>query len=147
GPGDGPRRGEDLGAVEEIRDAALAWRDGAITYAGPAADLPAELLPADPAGTHRVQGAVVPGFVDCHTHLPFFGWRADEFEARMSGQTYRDVQGRGGGILRSSRMLNGAGDDDVVRFCRPLFDEMLTHGTTAVELKTGYGLSVEAELR
>jgi imidazolonepropionase len=90
---------------------------------------------------------VVPGFVDCHTHLPFFGWRADEFEARLSGRTYRDLQGEGGGILRSSRLLNGASVEEVLAFCAPLAAEMLAGGTTAVELKTGYGLSVEAELR
>src|SRR5439155_4108471 len=101
----------------------------------------------DGRGVHRTEGAVIPGFVDCHTHLPFFGWRADEFEARLTGRTYRDLQGGGGGIFRSSRMLNGASDDDVLAFCAPLAEDMLRHGTTAFELKTGYGLSVEAELR
>jgi imidazolonepropionase len=95
----------------------------------------------------RVSGAVVPGFVDCHTHLPFVGWRADEFEARLSGRTYRDLQGGGGGIFRSSRLLAEATDEEVLAFCRPLLGEMLDHGTTALELKTGYGLSIEAELR
>ncbi len=95
----------------------------------------------------RATGAVIPGFVDCHTHLPFVGWRADEFAARLSGLTYRDVQGRGGGIYRSARLLADAGDDAVIEFCLPLAAEMLAHGTTALELKTGYGLSVEAELR
>jgi len=90
----------------------------------------------------------VPGFVDCHTHLPFFGWRADEFEARLAGRTYRDLQsGGGGGIFRSARLLAGASDEEVLEFCRPLVAEMLSLGTTAVELKTGYGLSVEGELR
>jgi len=93
-----------------------------------------------------VEGAVLPGFVDCHTHLPFYGWRADEFEARLAGKTYRDLHGEGG-IHRSARLLSEASDDDVLRFCRALTDEMLAHGTTALELKTGYGLSVEGEMR
>jgi imidazolonepropionase len=90
--------------------------------------------------------AIAPGLVDSHTHLPFFGWRADEFEARLAGRSYRDQHGEGG-IRRSARMLSGAADEDVVAFCLRLLDEMLEHGTTTVELKTGYGLSVEAELR
>src|SRR5207248_10427399 len=94
----------------------------------------------------RVAGAVVPGFVDCHAHLPFFGWRADEFEARLAGRTYRDLHGSGG-IYRSARLLAAAADDEVIEFCRPQAAEMLANGTTAIELKTGYGLSVEAELR
>src|SRR4029077_20433331 len=84
---------------------------------------------------HGTAGAVIPGFVDCHTHLPFFGWRADEFEARLSGRTYRDLQGQGGGIFRSSRLLAGASDGEVLAFCLPLAREMLRHGTVAFELK------------
>lgn len=133
-------RGPALGAPTLLPDAALAWEEGVLTYVGPANGLPPG---SDPKG---VDGAVVPGFVDCHTHLPFVGWRADEFESRLAGKTYRDLHG-GGGIYRSSRMLNEASDDEVLAFCRPLLQEMADHGTTALELKTGYGLSVEAELR
>jgi imidazolonepropionase len=84
--------------------------------------------------------------VDCHTHLPFFGWRDDEFEARLRGVSYAEQHGEGG-IPRSARMLSEARDDEVVEFCMPLLEEMAAHGTTAVELKTGYGLTVDAELR
>jgi len=143
--GTAPRRGRDL-APTIVRDAALVWRDGTIVYAGPAADLPTG-VEAEATDELRVQGAVVPGFVDCHTHLPFFGWRADEFEARLAGRTYRDLQGGGGGILRSARMLAEADDERVLDFCVPLAEEMLANGTTALELKTGYGLSVDGELR
>jgi imidazolonepropionase len=112
--------------------------------------MPEQLAPATgetAAPSVRVEGAVVPGFVDCHTHLPFFGWRADEFEARLAGRSYRDLHGSGGGIARSARLLAGASDDVAIAFCLPLAEEMLAHGTTALELKTGYGLSVEGELR
>jgi imidazolonepropionase len=130
--------------VEVVQEGALAWREGTITYAGPADGLPEH----ERAGLsrHEAGGAVLPGFVDSHTHLPFFGWRADEFEARLAGKTYRDLHGDGG-IFRSARMLAAASDDEVLAFCKPLTWEMLAHGTTALELKTGYGLSVEAELR
>src|SRR5439155_9349385 len=80
------------------------------------------------------------------THLPFFGWRADEFEARLAGISYRELHGEGG-IYRSARLLAEAPDDDILAFSAALAHEMARHGTTAVELKTGYGLSVEAEVR
>ena len=122
--------------------AGVAWEDGILTYVGPAGGLP---WPATVGTPDR--GLLVPGFVDCHVHLPFFGWRSDEFEARLAGASYRDLHGEEGGIFRSSRMLAAASDDEVLAFCLPLVREMAAHGTTALELKTGYGLSVEAELR
>ena len=127
------------GPGRSIPDAVLAWEGREVAYAGPAVGWGGD--------AERVPGAVIPGLVDCHTHLPFVGWRGDEFEARLAGRSYRSVQGEGGGILRSARMLAAASDDEVLEFCRPLTREMLAHGTTALELKTGYGLSVEAELR
>jgi imidazolonepropionase len=129
-----------LAAPEVIRDGVVAWEGGRLTYAGPRQGWDGT-VDEDMAGR-----TIVPGFVDCHTHLPFFGWRDDEYEARLAGRTYRDLHGSGG-IPRSARMLAGASDDEVLEFCRPLLAEMLIHGTTTVELKTGYGLSVEAELR
>ena len=137
-----PRRGPELGSTATIRDGAVAWNGGEITYVGGAEGL-------DTADTEILEfpgATVVPGFVDCHTHLPFFGWRADEFAARLAGRTYRDQHGEGG-IYRSARLLSEASDEEVIAFCRPLVAEMAAHGTTALELKTGYGLSVEAELR
>ncbi len=136
-----PLRGAALGSPTLVSEAGIAWEDGTITYVGPADGLSSGSEP------ERFEGSTIaPGFVDCHTHLPFFGWRADEFEARLAGKSYRDLHGEGG-IYRSSRMLNEATDEEVLAFCRPLLAEMAAHGTTTLELKTGYGLSVEAELR
>ena len=90
---------------------------------------------------------VIPGFVDCHTHLPFFGWRTEEDRARLSGQRYEDIHGRAGGIYRSVQMLAEASDDVVVEVCARLVHEMLRTGTTTFETKSGYGLTVEGELR
>src|SRR5947207_11551671 len=136
-----PRRGREVAEVDVLHDGALAWEGGLITYAGPADGLPPNAVPG------RLEGAcVVPGFVDCHTHLPFFGWRSDEYEARLGGQTYRDLHGEGG-IYRSARLLTEASDEEVLAFCGPLTSEVAAHGTTALELKTGYGLAVQAELR
>ena len=124
----------------EIAEQAVAWDDGRITYVGPAD----ELTGAEPGWFEDC--TIAPGFVDCHTHLPFAGWRADEFEARLSGVSYRELHGEGG-IYRSARMLAQASDDEVLAFCMPLVQEMADHGTTTLELKSGYGLSVEDELR
>jgi imidazolonepropionase len=121
----------------------VAWHDdGTIAYAGPADGLP---WPATVGARQR--GCVVPGFVDQHTHLPFVGWRADEFEARLRGISYRELHGGDGGIFRSARLFAEAGDDEIVAFSRVVLDEMLVHGTTTLELKTGYGLTVDQELR
>lgn len=134
-----PVRGGRLGRPLELRPGAVAWEDGVLTYVGPPDGLPVE--------AERLEGVTVaPGFVDCHTHLPFVGWRDDEYEARLAGRTYRDLHGEGG-IPRSARMLAGASDEEVLAFSRSLLREMAAAGTTAVELKTGYGLSVQGELR
>jgi imidazolonepropionase len=92
-------------------------------------------------------GAIVPGFVDCHTHLPFAGWRAREYEEKVTGVPYEEIARRGGGIASSARALAEASDDDVLAQARGLRAEMLAHGTTTVEAKTGYGLSRDGELR
>ena len=127
-------------ALEVISDAVLAWELDVVTYAGPRSGW-------NGAVDEELAGrTVVPGFVDSHTHLPFFGWRDDEFEARLAGSLYAAQHGEGG-IPRSARMLAEASDEEVVEFCLPLLSEMAAHGTTALELKTGYGLSLEAELR
>jgi imidazolonepropionase len=124
----------------ESAEQAVAWEDGRITYVGPTDGL----MGVEPEWFEGC--TIAPGFVDCHTHLPFVGWRADEFEARLSGVSYRELHGEGG-IFRSAGMLAEASDEEVLAFCEPLVREMADHGTTAVELKSGYGLSVENELR
>ena len=103
--------------------------------------------PAAPVQVDASGGAVVPGFVDCHTHLPFAGWRAEEYELKVTGVPYEEIARRGGGIRSSARALAAATDAAVLRQARELADEMLRHGTTAFECKSGYGLSVEGELR
>jgi imidazolonepropionase len=137
-----PARGAAATASVLDEPAGVAWENGILTYVGPAGG-----LPWPPTIGSEDRGSLVPGFVDCHVHLPFIGWRADEFEARLAGASYRDLHGEEGGIFRSSRMLAAASDDEVLAFCLPLAREMAAHGTTAMELKTGYGLSVAAELR
>jgi imidazolonepropionase len=92
-------------------------------------------------------GAIVPGLVDCHTHLPFAGWRAGEYEQKVTGVPYEEIARQGGGIAASARAFAAAGDDEVFAQAGEIRAEMLAHGTTTVETKTGYGLSREGELR
>lgn len=89
--------------------------------------------------------SVVPGFVDCHTHLPFAGWRAEEYEMKVTGVPYEQIAAAGGGIASSARALAEASDDEILAQARAIRAEMLACGTTSFEAKTGYGLSVPAE--
>ena len=91
--------------------------------------------------------AVLPGFVDCHTHLPFAGWRAEEYERKVTGVPYEEIARAGGGIASSARALASASDDEVLGQAQALTSELLRHGTTAFEGKTGYGLSPDGEAR
>src|SRR5947209_10587432 len=134
---------DDLGRVA---DAALAWDDaGRVRWVGPAADLPAEFRGAP----HIDAGGalVVPGLVDCHTHLAFAGWRADEFVERCRGATYAEIAARGGGILRTVRRTREASEDKLFARCRQFLAAMVRRGVTVVEGKSGYGLTVDDELK
>jgi imidazolonepropionase len=91
--------------------------------------------------------AVLPGFVDCHTHLPFAGWRAEEYERKVLGVPYAEIARSGGGIASSARALAAASDERVLEQAAALAAELLRHGTTAFEGKTGYGLSRDGEAR
>ena len=91
--------------------------------------------------------SIVPGFVDCHTHLPFGGWRAQEYALKIAGTPYAEISRQGGGIRSSARSLAELSDDQILAQARGLAVEMLRHGTTTFECKSGYGLSVEGELR
>lgn len=131
--------------IHAISDAALAWEGDRITWAGPARNLPAALLalPTEDAGGR----AVFPGLVDCHTHLAFGGWRADEFVQRIQGATYLDIASRGGGIASTVRQTRAASDAALESRARGWLAAMRQLGVTTVECKSGYGLDRETELR
>jgi imidazolonepropionase len=137
--GSGPLRGDSLRSVTAATRASVGIQNGSIESVGRASGGDSEF---DASGC-----TVVPGFVDCHTHLPFFGWRADEDAARLSGIRYETLHREEGGIFRSARLLAEATDADILDFSLDLAGQMLRSGTTSFETKSGYGLSVEAELR
>jgi imidazolonepropionase len=107
-------------------------------------------LEPNPVAEVRVDAsgcALLPGLVDCHTHLPFAGWRAHEYEQKVTGVDYEEISRAGGGIASSARALREASDAEVIAQAGGLADEMLRHGTTTFECKSGYGLSRDGELR
>ncbi|UYO97990.1 imidazolonepropionase [Microbacterium sp. M28] len=122
---------------DAVHDAAVLIDDGRIAWAGPAAEAPRADDIVDAQGR-----AVIPGFVDSHSHLVFAGDRAAEFEARMAGQRYA-----AGGIRSTVVATRAASDDSLRTRLRGFLDEMLAQGTTTVEIKSGYGLSVADEER
>jgi imidazolonepropionase len=139
-PRDGlPYLRHDRAAELTLDPGDVVIEDGRI--AGFSAGGPADLT-VDASGC-----AVLPGFVDCHTHLPFAGWRAEEYERKATGVPYEEIARAGGGIASSARALAAASDEGVLGQAEALAREMLAHGTTAFEGKTGYGLSLDAERR
>lgn len=142
-PGPGPRRGAALADVGLIRDAALLVRDGRVLWVGAEQALPRATVTDECDAGGR---AVVPGFVDPHTHAVFAGDRVDEFERRLQGVSYQEILAAGGGILATVRATRAASLDAIVAQSAGRLAAMLAHGTTTVEVKTGYGLTLEAEL-
>ncbi|WP_341973977.1 imidazolonepropionase [Microbacterium sp. LWO13-1.2] len=120
-----------------LRDAAVLIEDGRIAWVGPAAQAPAAAEIVDADGR-----AMIPGFVDSHSHLVFAGDRAVEFESRMAGQKYA-----AGGIRSTVAATRAASEEELRGRLRGFLDEMLAQGTTTVEIKSGYGLDVETEER
>ncbi|WP_435362074.1 imidazolonepropionase [Haloarchaeobius sp. DFWS5] len=134
--------------IETIEDAAIAVADGEVVAVGPTDEITREHPPENAADSLDASGnAVVPGFVDPHTHALFAGDRSDEFEAKLRGKTYQEILADGGGILKSVRAVREASEDELVSNLLGHLDTMLAHGTTTVEVKSGYGLDTETELR
>jgi len=133
------------GEIHLVPEAAVAWEGEIIRWVGPESGLPAEYS-AD-ASIDAGGRLVIPGLVDCHTHLAFGGWRADEFEQRLQGAGYLDIARGGGGIMSTVRATRAATDDELLEKARAALDGMRRLGVTTVECKSGYGLDVETELR
>jgi len=129
---------EGLGVVE---DGMVAARDGYIVHAGPRIDV-------DGAEIHDCQRRwITPGLIDPHTHLVFAGNRAHEFQMRLDGASYADIGRAGGGILSTVRLTRAASEDELIAQALPRLDALLRDGVTTVEIKSGYGLTLDDELK
>ena len=146
--GPAPLAGSRQREVWPVRDALIASLDGRIVFAGPSTQDGAavSLLP----GGRVIDAAtmsVVPGFVDPHTHLIFAGDRRDELRRRLAGATYAEIAAAGGGIVSTVAATRSASEEQLVEQSRGRLDEMLDCGTTTCEVKSGYGLDLETELK
>jgi imidazolonepropionase len=123
-----------------IENGMIATKDGHIVYAGPAADFTGETI--------DLQGRLVtPGLIDCHTHLVFAGNRANEFRLRLDGASYEEIARAGGGILSTVTATRAATEDELIAAALPRLDALMASGVTTVEIKSGYGLTLEDELK
>lgn len=131
-----------------IRDGAIAIAGGRIAWLGPEAELPKGYARTTVGETHDAGGRwITPALIDCHTHIVFGGSRAEEFEERLTGATYEEIARRGGGIMSSVRSTRAATEDELVRSARSRLDALIADGCATVEIKSGYGLDLETELR
>jgi imidazolonepropionase len=146
--GAAPRAGADQADIGARPRASVASRDGQIVFVGRAQDARHELSLKPDATVVSGRGrTVIPGFVDAHTHLVFAGDRRDELQRRLSGATYAEIAAAGGGIVKTVAATREADESDLVAAARPRLAAMLAHGTTTAEVKSGYGLDLESELK
>ena len=144
--GPAPRAGPRQSRAGSLAGGAVASRHGTIVFIG--ADWRRECtLTPDAVVLDAEGGAVVPGFVDPHTHVVFAGDRRDELRRRLDGATYAEIAAGGGGIVSTVRATRAASEDELVTATRGRLDEMLRCGTTTCEAKSGYGLSTASELK
>ncbi len=149
---EGPRRREGMSDLGLVEQAAVAVARGRILATGPQAEVLAHLFPGGelPPGMPTLDAggmAVIPGFVDPHTHTVFGKTRQDEYERRIKGETYLQIAAAGGGIHSSVADTRHRSEDELTDLARGRLAEMLAHGTTTVEIKSGYGLSLDDELK
>ncbi|HQQ94812.1 MAG TPA: imidazolonepropionase [Bacteroidia bacterium] len=140
-------RGSAMQNCPQIRNAWLACEEGRISAYGEMADFPGI---SDWKGLEVIDCSgklVLPGYVDSHTHLVYAGNREQEFSDRIKGLSYEDIAARGGGILNSADKLRASSEDDLFEQSKTRLQEIISQGTVAVEIKSGYGLDLESELK
>ena len=129
----------------ELRDGAIAVRDGRIAWIGARGALPRGIAAV---AEHDAGGQwLTPGLIDCHTHIVYAGNRSDEFEARLNGVPYEEIARRGGGILSTVRATRAASEAELLAARLPRVASLLAEGVTTLEIKSGYGLDAESEAR
>lgn len=146
--GSEPRRGAEQGRVRRLQGAEVLCRAGRIAFVG----TPEERRQAfgELSDSERLDGrggTLIPGFVDPHTHLPWAGMREEEFAARLAGKTYQEIAAEGGGILSTVAATRRASEEELAANVLRRMDQMLAWGTTTAEAKSGYGLSLDDELK
>lgn len=146
--GAAPLRGKDQGKLEVLPGGCIAAYRGEIVFAGPGDRVEAEIgLTSDSVTVDAEGGTILPGFVDPHTHAVFAGDRSQEFDMRLRGAKYADIAKAGGGILSTVRATREASEEKLFELGMKRLDSMMTHGTTSVEVKSGYGLETDTELK
>jgi imidazolonepropionase len=144
----GPKRGKNLSDPGIVEDGALAVSGGAIVLVGTRAEVERGIGGARISRTIDAGGRVVlPGWVDPHTHAVFSRYRADEYEARIRGEGYLEIERRGGGIRRTVREVREMDEERLFEVSRRRLAKMLEGGTTTIEIKSGYGLDLASELK
>ena len=137
---------DEAGGIGHVPDAALAIRGGRIAWVGTREQLQAISWSA-PVVTEARGLWITPGLIECHTHLVYAGDRSNEFAARLRGATYEDIARAGGGILSTVQATRAASEQQLAREAGARLDAMIAEGVTTVEIKSGYGLDVESELK
>ena len=127
-----------------IKDAAIAVKGGVVRWVGPEADLPEEF---DGAGEDLQGRLVTPALIDCHTHIVHGGNRAGEFEMRLNGASYEEVARAGGGIVSTVRATRATTEADLLAGALRFVDALIAEGVSVIEVKSGYGLDVDTELK
>lgn len=137
---------EDLGPLGVVEDGAVAVREGRIVFAGAEGELPSDLFKADDV-VDCDRRWMTPALIDCHTHIVHGGNRAREFQLRLEGATYEEIAKAGGGIASTVLATNALSVDELVDVALPRLDALLCEGVSTVEVKSGYGLNIDAELK
>ncbi len=140
----GPLAGSAMGRVDTIADAALVIDGETIKWTGSAGELQ---IPAGAEVIDARGGCVVPGLIDCHTHTVFAGSREDEFVKRIQGKSYVQITEEGGGIKTTVTAVRDASADQLIELALPRLKRMLANGVTTVEIKSGYGLTLDDEIK
>lgn len=132
------------GRYATIKDGAVAVRGDRLAWVGPRADVP----PSPAAAVHDLGGGIItPGLIDCHTHLVFGGDRSQEFEQRLNGASYADIAAAGGGIISTVNATRAASEERLLEMAQARMSMLLADGVTCIEIKSGYGLTLESEIK
>ncbi|MEM9616545.1 MAG: imidazolonepropionase [Pseudomonadota bacterium] len=131
----------------QIEHGAVGVKDGHIAWVGEVTDLPGQPEKLAKSVTGLDGALITPGLIDCHTHLIFGGNRAREFEARLLGKSYEEIARAGGGIISTVKATRAASEDELIETALPRLDALIAEGATTVEIKSGYGLDLDSELK